>query len=121
MVKLKTAPGAYYRLDGSRTTGDDPLRTIWDGMCTYWTDDWSQVETARDGTPLCSDCGCPGYQVTMEEFERSTAAFEAEGNPGYVEFVLGFKGTCKGRDGELGKLWAERQAKVQQDAKNRIN
>ena len=102
----------YYRLDGHLATSDDPLREIfYSAYCGYWTDDWSQLKVI--GVPGCPMCGCPGYQTTYDSWMKGAEAFESDGHPDYVEFLLDQKEICNGRGFSFLKAYEKQIAKIQ--------
>lgn len=82
-------------LNGDAVSADDPQRGVWYGMCTFWTDDWDKVADGRGGIPCCPVCGAPGMQATAKVWFSGAAKHQANGNPGYVNFVNQSKEQCK--------------------------
>lgn len=81
-------PRKYVRLeDGTPTDENDLDRGLWYGACTYWTDDWSKLGAIPPGIPCCPHCNAVGFQTTAGKWFAGVAKYQAEGNPGYVNFV----------------------------------
>lgn len=83
--------------NGSTECGpDDPKRLVWVGPCFYWTDNWALVEPPPGPfpAPRCPHCGALGVQIAWGEFLSAAKEHEADGRPGYVEWVLRSKETC---------------------------
>lgn len=81
------------RLNGDKCGPEDPKRGIWYGLCTYWTDDWDAVRA--EGIPKCPHCNSVGFQTTAEDWFSGAKRFQAEGNPGYMNFIAQSKEQCK--------------------------
>ncbi len=111
---MPTTEQQFCTADGTSTNADDPERMIWDGMCSFWTDDWSLVGVAGDGTPVCHNCSAPGHQTAAKNWDEGVAKFEAEGNEGYTDFVNSLKNVCNGRQG-ASELWAKWKAEREQE------
>ena len=92
----------YRRADGTETTAEDPQRLLWygAGQCGYWTDDWSKLNTDQQ-IPICPDCGAPGMQTEAEKWNKGAEQYQANGNPGYVNFLNDEKEKC-GRSEKIG-------------------
>jgi len=90
---------------------------IWYGFCTFWTDDWNKLaeiptwgtgKAYTGGIPCCPECGSPGFQMTLQEWNDGIVKFNAK-EPGYAKFINELKNTCHGRGVGLGDLWEKRQ------------
>lgn len=96
----------YQRLsDGKATTADDPMRGIWYGICTYWTDDWTKV--ASGAIPCCPKCGSPGFQIEAGQWEAGAQQFAAT-HPGYLVVLSDCKERCHGKK-QIMRLYNERK------------
>jgi hypothetical protein len=86
----------YRTLHGTRVDADNPDRGIWySAGCTFWTDDWNQLDATPGGIPCCPYCRCVGMQTTAEAWFGGVARFQAEGNPGYVNFIAQSGQQCR--------------------------
>ena len=102
--------GKYYRDDGFSTNETDPERMIWDGQCTFWTDDWSKVKKAD--IPCCTNCSAVGHMTTAKNWFEGVDEFVSEGNPDYRKFIDGLKNKCMGRGVTTSDAWRSYQEKV---------
>jgi len=75
---------------------EDPSRGVWYAVrdCTYWTDRWTELKTQPPGIPCCPICGMVGMQIDWETWISRAKLYEANGAPGYVEFLMKHKETC---------------------------
>ncbi len=86
---------------------------LWYGFCTYWTDDWEALKhtpvpegaAISSGIPCCPECGSVGYQMTLQAWNEGIEKYEADGNPGYGDFINEMKGKCHGPKTTLAELW----------------
>lgn len=103
---------------GRRLKAEDPKRGVWYAtnphLCGYWTDDWSKLSRFGVGTvvtvgiPCCPFCGCPGMQITFEEWMGGAREHERkEDKPRYADFVTWHKEKCAKRN---GTKWGDRYA-----------
>ena len=74
----------YSTMEGKETTGDNPNRFLWYGICGMWTDDLTKINSGPP--PHCPECGSPGFQVTAKEWFDGIENYAKE-NPGYHEEV----------------------------------
>ena len=73
--------------------------------CSYWTDNFNNLgHTDIHAIPCCPHCGCVGYQIELDEWNKSLATHN-EGSPGYQEFITQLKETCKGSSVSITALW----------------
>jgi len=80
-------------------------KLIWYGLCTYWTDDWDNLNLKESqGIPSCPECENPGFQMTVQEWNEGIEKYEADGNPGYGECIAELKEKCHGKTTIL-ELW----------------
>lgn len=79
-----------YDLNGNEVSEDSPDRFLWYGVCGRWT---VRPETLLKGVPRCPDCGGPGFQTTVGEWESGIKNWEKD-HPGYSEEIEKLKDVC---------------------------
>jgi hypothetical protein len=90
----KKSPPQFVTLAGRRTALTDPERGVWYGQCGFWTDDWAALVKIGPGIPACPKCKVPGFQTTAKEWEANARTHEANGNAGYMNFLLLHRERC---------------------------
>ncbi len=86
----------------------DPMRPIWHGCCTFWTDESNRLDKS-EGDPVCPTCGSPVFETTSEEWFDLIDTYEKD-RPGYENFMLsgpGRKNLCRGRGFPTDRVWKE--------------
>lgn len=62
----------------------DATRSLWYGLCGYWTTDWSKLGNFKTGgIPCCPWCRAPGFITTEKEWWKNVDAYEQAHQPGY--------------------------------------
>lgn len=82
---------------GKATTADSPNRSVWYGICSYWTDDWTKLKVAMGHIPVCPECGNIGRHVPAKEFFEDIALTEKQ-FPGFTEVYNKLKERCISQD-----------------------
>lgn len=91
---------------------------IWYGFCTFWTDDWEQLDITpapedsaiHFGVPCCPECGSVGFEADADEWWEGVQMLEKI-EPGYYKFLKDLKNTCRGGI-TLSDLWNERKKEL---------
>ena len=75
--------------------------------CSYWTDNFDDLAGTEYGAiPCCPRCGAVGYQVDLDEWNEGMAHHDGE-DPGYRDFIIELKTTCRGAGVSLSALWED--------------
>lgn len=92
-------------------------KEMWYGFCTYWTEDWDKLKflpanpefssAIQGGVPCCPECGSPGFQMAVIEWNEGIKKFEAK-CPGYAKFIEELREVCHGKGVDTGELWEKR-------------
>ena len=102
---------------GSKNTnGQGVTETIvwlwYSAQCSYWTDDFDDldktesVDKAVGGIPCCPHCGMVGYQIELGDWNDGLAHYDRE-EPGYQDFIIELKKTCRGMGVSTTALWED--------------
>jgi hypothetical protein len=114
LLAMAPAPPRYCRPDGTETSADDPARTVWYGMCTFWSDDWNKLPLIGTGIPVCPVCRGVGFQLSAAKWLGAAEAYQRDGPaPRYVEFLTTYhKEKCYGRQdyAPIYQRWLRAQA-----------
>lgn len=92
------------------------MRVFYAANCTYWTDDFSKLQTTGSGIPCCPHCKSVGFETDLDNWWGSALAYQMNEAPGYVDFLKLAKETCFGNT-KLGMLQAY---KVWNTTKNKL-
>jgi hypothetical protein len=77
---------------------------VWSSvLCGYWTDNWSKLAATTGGVPCCPECGCPGIETRLWDWNKCVAAYDLS-HPGYRAFIQENKEHCFGRTGYKPEL-----------------
>lgn len=80
-------------------------------VCTWW-DDKSKVATKPSGLPCCPICGGVLYETERDVWWRGAQKHEAEGHPGYGQFLAWLQGKCFANSDQAELAYQEYQKTI---------